>query len=57
MCVEVSVEQAGRKDFRGSVLDDSVTGSRRIRAFDAARRTFFLFKRGKLLFFDTARRL
>lgn len=43
MCVEVCVEQAGRTDF----WDESVTVSRRIRAFDAARRTFFLLKKRK----------
>lgn len=57
MCMQVTVEQAGRKDFQGCVLGESVTVSRRIKAAGAARRTFFLFHTRKLLFSDAARRL
>lgn len=56
-CMRVSVEQAGRKAFQGSVLGESVTVSRRIKALRAARTTFFLFHTRKLLFSRAARRL
>lgn len=60
MCMEVSAEQAGRqaggKNFRGFVLGESVTVSRRIKAFGQPGGHSSFFHRRKLLFSDAARK-